>query len=53
MQKTNFESTFTFKDLFLLGVEGHLLVLNSPGCPGTRFVDQADLELTCPSVSAS
>jgi hypothetical protein len=27
--------------------------LCSPGCPGTHFVDQADLELRNPPVSAS
>ena len=32
---------------------GDRVSLCSTGCPGTRSVDQADLELTDPSVSAS
>jgi hypothetical protein len=30
-----------------------LVFLFSPGCPGTHFVDQADLELRNPPASAS
>jgi hypothetical protein len=32
---------------------GDRVSLNSPGCPGTHFVDQAGLELKNPPASAS
>jgi hypothetical protein len=35
------------------GGRGERVSLNSPGCPGTHFVDQAGLELRSPPASAS
>jgi hypothetical protein len=39
--------------LFFLVVFRDRVSLYSPGCPGTLFVDQADLELRNPPASAS
>jgi hypothetical protein len=40
-------------DFFCLFVFRDRVSLYSPGCPGTHFVDQADLELRNPPASAS